>query len=109
MKLPAWTKTMPKSVIICGVRYKIAYNMLGGACFSGANCKIHVGCGAGRDTAVQSLIHEISEAAHMILLTRFNRGSWENGDMRFIMSHDDFERHNNELVAALKQCKLLGR
>lgn len=110
MKLPAWTKALPKKVTICGIRYRITYNMRsGGAYFSGRNCVIKVGCTCGRDTAIQALIHEISEVAHMILLTRFNSGSWENGDMRFIMTHDDFERHNNELVAALKQCKLLRR
>jgi len=107
MSLPAWTKRLPKQAIICGVTYRIIYNMNRGACFSGATCEIKVGCGSGRDTAIHSLIHELSEVVHVLLLTRFNSGTWENGDMRFIMSHDDFERHNNELIAVLKQCKLL--
>lgn len=106
MKLLAWLKHLPRKVTICGVRYKIKYNMLSGAAFSCADAEIKVGCDCHRDVAINSLVHEISEAAYCELLMRF-QSSRQNGDMRFIMTHNDFERHNNALVAALRDCGLL--
>jgi len=47
MRLSAWTNQLPKKVVICGVSYRVIYNMNRGACFSGANCEIKVGCGSG--------------------------------------------------------------
>lgn len=106
MNLPAYSKSLPRKVTICGVRYKITYNLRGGACFDCTDCFIKVGCRGTRDIAMQSLFHEISEIIHVSLLQRFY-SSYENGDKRFIMTHDDFERHNNELVGALRNCGLL--
>lgn len=106
MKLPTWTKSLPKSVIITGVRFKITYNMRGGACFDCTNCIIKVGCNGTRDITMQSLLHEISEIIHVHLMHRFRSGS-ENGDLIFVMSHDDFQRHTYELHASLVNCKLL--
>lgn len=108
MKLPNWSKKLPRSVVVTGIKYKITYNMKDGACFNCSACTIKVGCSGTRDITMQSLIHEISEIAHVHLMHRFHNGS-ENGDMRFIMNHDDFERHSQELVASLKNCGLLQR
>lgn len=106
MKLPTFAKSLPRKVMICGVRYRINYNMKGGACFDCVTCKIAVGCRSGRDTAVQSLIHEISEIVHVHMYNRFHNGG-ENGDNRFFMTHDDFDLHNTQLVAALQNCGML--
>ena len=108
MNLPAYTNKLPKSVIVCGCRYTIKYNLKCGACFDCHECTIVVGCGVAKDVAIRSLIHEISEIAHVELLDRY-RSSSENGDIRFIMNHDEFERHNNALVGALRNCGLLKR
>jgi hypothetical protein len=102
MKLPHWTKSLPRKVVITGVAYKITYNMRSGACFNCRTATIKVGCRCTRDTTLQSLVHEISEIAHVHLYNRFH-----NGDMRFVMNHDRFDTHNSELVAALRNCGLM--
>jgi len=110
MKLPAWTKYLPKKVTICGRTYKIAYNMLDGASFGCRRCKILVGCDTTRDVAVEALIHEISEVVHCELGFRThagNAGNAENGDMVFVLDHQKFNQHNMLMVAALKDCGLL--
>lgn len=106
MNLPNYAKSLPRKVTVCGLRFTITYNMRGGACFNCNDCTIKVGCSGTKDVAMQSLFHEISEIVHVELLQRFH-SSGENGDKRFIMTHDDFERHNNELVGALRNCGLL--
>ena len=104
---PTWVKKMPTSVVVTGVRYKITYGAnYTGACFNCTKATIRVGFGGTRDIAMQSLLHEISEIAHVHLMQRFSGGS-ENGDLRFMMTHDDFERHTYELHAALVNCGLM--
>ena len=105
-KLPAWTKKMPKKVTICGRTFKIVYNMRRGALFSFDDAKITIGCVEPRDEIVDSLIHEISEAAHVLLGYRFHNGG-EGCEMIFHMDHAKFQNHNIMLVAALKDCGLL--
>lgn len=107
-KLPAWTKKLPKSVTICGKRWKIKCNMRGGCMFNYLKSLITVGCNCGSDTAIEGLIHEISEAVHIEMRYRYARASGgENGDMLFCMNHNQFEIHNLCLVAALRDCGLL--
>ena len=108
MKPPTWTKKLPKKVTICGKRWKIKYNMRGGCMFDYCKSLITVGCMSGRDTALEGLIHEISEAVHVEMRYRFMKtSSGENGSYRFCMDHEQFEIHNIGLVAALRDCGLL--
>jgi len=106
MKLPHWTKSLPRKVTICGIRYSISYNLNRGCCFDCVTCKILVGCSSTKDVAVSGLIHEISEVIHVHQFNRFHNGS-ENGDLRFFMTHDAFERHNDELVNVLRSSGLM--
>lgn len=108
MALPTWTKRRPRKVTICGKTWSIKYNMRGGCCFEYRKSLITVGCNSGEDTAIEGLVHEISEAVHVEHRNRYMRtGSGENGDFIFHLSHDTFETHNMSLVAALRDCKLL--
>lgn len=107
-KLPTWTKKLPKNVTICGKRWRIKYNMLGGCMFEYRKSLITVGCYSGSDTAVEGLVHEISEVVHVELRYRYARTSGgENGDMLFCLNHNQFENHNLNMVAALRDCGLL--
>lgn len=64
MSLPAWTKKLPKKVVICGRSYKIKYNMLNGAHFRTSTRSIVVGCCYSKEETADSLFHEISEIIH---------------------------------------------
>jgi len=108
LSLPAWVKKLPKKVTICGKRWAIKYNMMGGCMFDYRKNLITVGSNSGSDTAVEGLIHEISEAVHIEMRYRYSRANCgEDGDMLFCMNHNQFEIHNLCLVAALRDCELL--
>ena len=107
MNLPAWSKKLPRSVTVTGVKYKITFHMdHSGACFNCTLCTIKLGCTGTRDIAMQALIHEISEVVHVHHMNRFHSGS-ENGDLVFVMDHDAFEKHNYAFHAAMVDCGLL--
>jgi hypothetical protein len=38
---------------------------------------------------------------------RFFSRQGDNGDLRFILNHDQFQQHNMLLVAALKDCGVI--
>ena len=107
-KIPAWVKQLPKKVTICGKRWAIKCNDRGGCAFNYDNSLITVGCRSGKDTAVEGLVHEISEVVHVEMRNRFMRTCCgDNGDFRFCMDHGEFDIHNIALVAALRNCGLL--
>jgi hypothetical protein len=75
MKLPAWTKKLPKKVTAYGKTGTIEYNMNYGCSLSTDDATIIlVGCAAGKDSAIEGLVHEISEWIHIELRQRFTRG-----------------------------------
>ena len=76
--------------------------------FQYCNGRITVGCLSGRDSAIEGLIHEINEIVHVELRLRYTKASsGENGDIMFVMDHQQFEIHNINMVAALRDCGLL--
>ncbi len=102
MKLPAWTNNMPSRVTICGKAYTVLYG--DSSSFDCTTHIIHVGCKATQDVAREELIHEISEALHVELGSRFqNRDS----EYSFAMDHTAFRNHNKLMVAALRDCGLM--
>ena len=105
--LPKWVKKMPKKVTICGMNYKIVYNMLSGASFGLRLAKIVVGCDCTKDRASDALFHEISEIVHCEMGFRTANGRCENGDLRFSLDHQQFSVHSTLFRAALKDCGLI--
>lgn len=102
-QLPVWAKKLPKKVTICGRPYKINYNMRRGAGGETDDLEINVGCQRARQVILETLIHEISELTHWELSNRYVTGD----ELRFVMTHLDFQNHNVALVAALLDCGLL--
>lgn len=103
MKLPAWSKKLPKKVTILGRVYKIVYNMEQGACGDCDKLEIIIGCCRPRVVALEYLVHEISEIIHVEAGYRFDCCR----EHRFVMDHAEFQNHTMILVAALIDCGLM--
>ena len=101
--LPAWTKKMPKKVVICGRTYKIKYNQNRGGCADLDEQEIIIGCVRSKEVILEVLLHEISEIVLVELGYNFGHGR----EIRFVMDHAQFQNHGIMLTAALLDCGLL--
>ena len=89
-----WRKL--KRIEFCGVAWKIKWHKNKGGAYVNSNKRtIGVGCerlNLDPDYVYHLLMHEISEAIHMYLGTRYDDYSVD-GNYKFFMDHKEFECH----------------
>jgi hypothetical protein len=95
------------SITICGKTYKIIFDKKNsGGSFSLQRQEIRIGAYHKPERAHDILTHEVLEIIMVELRCRYVYpcgGDTENGDMRFIMTHDDFEKVADEMAYVLRQ------
>lgn len=100
-------------VTICGKTYKIIFDKKNsGGSFSLQRQEIRIGMYHTPERAHDILVHEVLEIIMVELRYRFIYpcgGDTENGDMRFMLTHDDFEKVADELAYVLRQTNNLRR
>jgi hypothetical protein len=94
---------IPKTVLICGQRWKILQEdkKLGGS-FNSARCEIRIGT-LSKKECPDVFIHEVFESILAMSNLRYSLGRQldENGDLIFVFNHKEFEKICSDLSIAL--------
>ena len=98
---------IPKSLLICGVKYSIIFDkkILGGA-FWWHKHIIKIEKAMSFERRFNILIHEVCEIIMVSNIMRYQKcleGDTHNGDYIFSFDHDRFEIFTEELGGVLKQ------
>lgn len=100
------------NVVICGKTYQIKKNpRYSGGSFSLNTQEIEIGTSCSKERVSDILVHEILETILVELGFRFilPTSEPENGDYRFVMTHDDFEKAADALALVLRQTDNMRR
>lgn len=102
------------SISICGKSYKIIFDTKNsGGSFSTHKQEIRIGAYYTPERAHDILVHEVLEIIMVELRLRFiypcGGGETENGDMRFMLTHDDYEKVADQLAYVLRQTNNMRR
>jgi hypothetical protein len=96
----------PKKINIASDTFKVKYNKnIGGGSFTFDDYTITIGTyhlKRSPKTVFSTILHEVSEIAHVICNTRYD----DNGtlqDFKFFMSHKEFQVHNEIVATAIQQ------
>ncbi len=94
---------LPNSVTILGKTFKIIRNKRRcGAWFSGFKQIIEWNA-EHQDDAEETLLHEVGEVILAETRHRYHKGGLhEQGDLLFVLTHDDYEHFITDLYASLK-------
>ena len=105
------TSSNNPTIVICGKTFKIIFDKKNfGGSFSIQRQEIRIGAYHKPEQAHDILVHEVLEIILVELRCRFIYpcgNETENGDMRFMFTHDDFDKVADELAYVLRQTQNL--
>jgi len=100
-------------ISICGKSYKVIFDTKNsGGSFSTHKQEIRIGAYHTPERAHDILVHEVLEIIMVELRCRFIYpcgSDTENGDMRFLLTHDDYEKVADQLAYVLRQTDNMRR